>query len=156
MNFIIHYQFPILFILLLLGFIGVGIFLYHLTRKVSLLWGGNKEMTGDFSQNIIRRISSAEERLEEIKPRLELLERLSGITIQKVGFLRFNPFHDTGGDQSFILVLLDRDNTGVILSSLYMRDGARLYGKAIQRGASSHPLSAEEKKLLEETMLKYS
>ena len=83
-----------------------------------------------------------------------MLEKISHVSIQKVGFLRFNPFQDTGGDQSFILTLLDRDNNGVLISSLYARGGVRIYAKNIERGKAKHPLSKEEKEVLEETIRK--
>lgn len=92
--------------------------------------------------------------MEEMDPRVAMLEAIGQLSIQKVGFVRFNPFQDTGGDNSFMLALLDRDNNGILVSSLYMRDGMRMYGKAIERGESRHPLSEEEKKLLEETIQK--
>jgi len=69
--------------------------------------------------------------------------------VQKVGLLRFNPFKDTGGDQSFILALVDGHDTGVIVSSYHTRSGTRWYAKNIVRGKSTeHELSAEELKAL--------
>jgi hypothetical protein len=62
-----------------------------------------------------------------------------------VGLVRFNPFQDIGGDQSFSLALLDGKNDGVTLSSLYSREGVRIYCKSIQQGQSpQYPLSKEE------------
>jgi len=71
--------------------------------------------------------------------------------IQKIGLVRFNPFKDTGGDQSFILSLVDGNNTGVIISGLYARSGTRWYAKKIVKGKSlEHELSDEEKMALSE------
>jgi Protein of unknown function (DUF4446) len=69
--------------------------------------------------------------------------------IQKIGLLRFNPFKDTGGDQSFILALVDAYNTGIIITALYSRSGTRWYTKKVVKGKSTeHELSDEEKKAL--------
>jgi hypothetical protein len=69
--------------------------------------------------------------------------------IQKVGLLRFNPFKDTGGDQSFIISLVDKTNTGVIISGLYSRSGVRWYAKKVKNGkGTEHELSNDEKKAL--------
>ena len=74
------------------------------------------------------------------------LDEESQFFIQKVGMLRFNPFNDTGGDQSFILSLLDERDTGVVISSLHTRTGTRWYAKQIVEGkALDHELSNEEK-----------
>ena len=79
------------------------------------------------------------------------IEKESQFHIQKVGLLRFNPFKDTGGDQSFILSLVDLNNTGVIISGLYSRSGLRWYAKKVANGKGvDHELSEEEKKALKE------
>jgi len=65
--------------------------------------------------------------------------------IQKIGLLRFNPFKDTGGDQSFIISLVDSYNTGVVISGLYSRSGTRWYAKQVIDGKGvEHELSDEE------------
>ncbi|MFA6007628.1 MAG: DUF4446 family protein [Candidatus Shapirobacteria bacterium] len=67
-------------------------------------------------------------------------------TIQKLNLLRFNPFDDVGGDQSFILTLLDKDNSGVLLTSLHHRSFTRLYAKPIKHAEGDNiTLSKEEK-----------
>lgn len=79
------------------------------------------------------------------------IEQEGHFHIQKVGLLRFNPFKDTGGDQSFILSLVDANDTGVIISGLYSRSGLRWYAKKVRNGKGvEHELSAEEKKALKE------
>ena len=52
---------------------------------------------------------------------------------QRVGLVRFNPFEDTGGNQSFALALLDAEGNGWVLSSLHARTGTRVYAKPITR-----------------------
>lgn len=77
----------------------------------------------------------------------KLLEMLPPC-LQKTGLVRFNAFSDIGGDQSFALALLDGKNKGVIISSLYGRNEARVYAKPVEGGSSSYPLSEEEQKAL--------
>ena len=68
----------------------------------------------------------------------------------KVGMIRFNPFKDVGGDQSFAIALLNGKNSGLTISSLYTREGTRVYSKAIIEGQSEkYPLTEEEKKAIE-------
>ena len=122
-------------------------------QKMKKLFGG-ETLGEDVQKDVIRRIARFEAKLEEIEPRLGVVEAISKISVQKVGFARFNPFKDTGGDQSFIAVFLDRSNSGMVISSLYMRDGMRVYGKNIERGTSKYPLSEEEQKVVEETIVK--
>jgi len=66
--------------------------------------------------------------------------------IEKMKLIRFNPFDDVGGDQSFILVLLNRENSGLLLTSLHHRSFSRIYAKAIKNGQGDNiTLSKEEK-----------
>jgi len=65
-------------------------------------------------------------------------------TIQRVGVVRFNPFPDSGGDQSFAIALLDRIGNGLVISSLHSRSDTRVFAKQIANGRSRHPLSDEE------------
>ena len=58
--------------------------------------------------------------------------------------MRFNPFADTGGDQSFAIALLDAEGNGVVLSSLHSRTDTRIFAKQVQGGRSRHQLSDEE------------
>jgi len=70
-------------------------------------------------------------------------------SIHKIGLLRFNPFREIGGDQSFSLALLDDENNGTIISSLYSREGVRIYAKAVQKGKTTkYPLTEEEKRAI--------
>ncbi|MBI2637279.1 MAG: DUF4446 family protein [Candidatus Sungbacteria bacterium] len=100
----------------------------------------------------LARVGKTEARLDGLEPRTEVLEALSQVSIQKVGFRRYNPFTETGGDQSFTIVLLDRTGSGVVFSSLYSREGIRAYAKKIEKGVAKHLLSEEEKYVLEETL----
>lgn len=69
--------------------------------------------------------------------------------IQKIGLIRFNPFAETGGDQSFCLAVLDGNDSGFVISSLHSRDITRLYAKAVKKGQPvGHELSNEEKQAI--------
>ncbi|MDD4937458.1 MAG: DUF4446 family protein [Candidatus Shapirobacteria bacterium] len=65
----------------------------------------------------------------------------------KINITRFNPFDDIGGDQSFILSILDQTNSGAILTSLHNRDITRIYAKAIKNGEGDNITLSKEEKL---------
>ena len=69
--------------------------------------------------------------------------------INKVGMVRFNPFDGLGSNQSFSLAILDGRDQGAIITSLFARDGNRVYGKPISQGTSEFKLAEEEKKAIE-------
>lgn len=82
----------------------------------------------------------------------ELAERLRG-ALQHVGVVRFNPFDDTGGDQSFAIAVTNADGDGFMLSALHSRAGTRAYAKPLRGGTSRYPLSQEEEQALFEAGL---
>lgn len=90
-----------------------------------------------------------EEQTSKIVQRCDNIEKKSSNYFQKVGFLRFNPFSDTGGDQSFVLSLLDGKDSGIILNSLHSRGTTRLYAKEVKKGSGEKTkLSKEEKEVI--------
>ena len=91
-----------------------------------------------------RRLDTVAERVEALNRLHHELEALSQQSLQKVGVIRFNPFADTGGDQSFAVALLDAAGNGVVLSSLHGRADTRIFAKPVQAGRSKHALSDEE------------
>ncbi len=83
--------------------------------------------------------------LKEALSRIKSLEDISKISFQKMGVVRFNPFNDMGGNQSFAIALLDSQNNGVVISSFFVQEGNRVYAKAVIAGKSEYTLSGEEK-----------
>ena len=65
---------------------------------------------------------------------------------------RFNPFSDTGGEQSFVVSLLDRGGNGILLTSLHGRGITRIYAKKVNAGKADQELSAEERNALTEAL----
>lgn len=93
------------------------------------------------------------EELESLSKRIVSIEHELPRDIRKVGLVRYNPFSDAGGDQSFALALLDEHKNGIVLSSLYGREMNRVYAKKIESGDSKkYQLTEEEKKAINEAV----
>ena len=86
--------------------------------------------------------------VEGLSARTTTVERDLVGAFSRVGLVRFNPFEDTGGNQSFALAMLDGNGDGFVVSSLHARAGTRLYAKSVSRGASDSALSDEEAEAL--------
>lgn len=116
-----------------------------------LTQGQNGKNLRSILEDLLKETSFARRELDSLKSFTSKLQKDGLFHIQKVGLVRFNPFKDTGGDQSFILSLIDGNDTGVIISGLYSRSGTRWYAKRVVNGKSvEYELSDEEKKALEE------
>ncbi len=83
--------------------------------------------------------------VQEIQGQIEKIEREGAFHVQRIGLVRFNPFADTGGAQSFTLALLDKHASGVVMTSLYGRTVNRWYAKEVVEGKGKDvELSKEE------------
>jgi hypothetical protein len=92
----------------------------------------------------IWRIQEATEKTDVLEARYEGLAAALRLCVQRVGVVRFNPFQDTGGDQSFSIALLDAQGDGVVLTGMYGRNDARFWAKPVQSNGSKYTLAPEE------------
>lgn len=114
-------------------------------NKLKLLFRGKhaKDLEASFVE-IASVVKGLEKKIRTNEEALFLIQSRLPSVLQKVGIIRFNPFEDAGGDQSFAIALLDAENNGVVFSSLYSREGVRVFAKPIKAGSSSYHLSKEE------------
>ncbi len=138
-------------VVLILAVIVLLILVLWLTRQLSQLRkrvvGLTRGEDGDLSDVLgahLDRVYELGREVERLGTRTNRLEAAVPHAFQRVGLVRFNPFEDTGGNQSFALALLDADGNGWVLSSLHARTGTRVYAKAIRGGRSDGALSDEE------------
>lgn len=99
-------------------------------------------------EEILSQFNELKEDFEKISKEVESLKKENKFFIQKIGMIRFNPFKGVGSDQSFSVALLDANNSGIVITSLYTREENRIYGKPIKAGQSEYQLSEEEKKAI--------
>ena len=102
----------------------------------------------------LERVRQVVQDVDTLAARTAVIERDLIGSLGRVGLVRFNPFEDTGGNQSFALALLDGRGDGFIVSSLHARTGTRLYAKAVTGGASETALSEEESEALRQALAK--
>lgn len=140
------------YIILLLFGIWLTIISVVLYRIFALFNKLTKGLQVSDLKSVLEKVLSQEEynrkQITDLIKRLSIQEDDGKLHVQKVGLIRFNPFRELGGDHSFCLAILDREETGVIITSLHTRDRTRVYMKAINKGKSEVELSEEEKKAL--------
>ena len=74
-------------------------------------------------------------------------------SIRGLSTVRFNPFKDSGGNQSFAIAMLNEDGDGVILSSLYSRERMSVFAKPVKNHVSEYDLTNEEQEALKTAKL---
>lgn len=106
----------------------------------------------DLEVVINNQLTLIEKNQRDIKELFDGYEKIFNIAskgIQKVGVVRYNPFRDMGGNQSFSIAMLDMENSGLVISTLATRDGTRVFSKPIINGdCKDFPLIEEEKKAI--------
>lgn len=86
----------------------------------------------------------ATERVGQMESMHAVLDARTQRSLQHIGLVRYNPFEDTGSDQSFAIALLDDARDGIVISSLHGRANTRIFAKPVTNGSSGHNLSDEE------------
>lgn len=100
-------------------------------------------------KEILNSFKNLEKNFEKLSQEIENLKKETKFSVQKVGIVRFNPFKEVGSNQSFSVALLDGNDSGIVITSLFSREGNRVYGKPIEKGFSKYLLSEEEKQAIE-------
>jgi hypothetical protein len=138
------------FAVIFVWLVALSIFFWRILKHYNNLTKGvNQKSLRSVLEELLQQVDLHKKDIDYLKEYSLRLEREGSLHIQKVGLVRFNPFKDTGGDQSFILSLVDSKNTGVIISGLFSRAGTRWYAKKVVEGKGvEHELSEEEKKAL--------
>lgn len=98
--------------------------------------------------NQIKNTNEAKANMEKLfAENKEISEKLNNC-VQKFSVVRFNPFSEVGSNQSFVAAFLDNRLNGVIIMSLYAREGVRIYAKSVKEGKSEYRLSKEEEEAI--------
>ncbi len=143
----------IFFAIVLVWLLALTIYFWRLSSHYNKLTrGANNKNLKSIIEETLDKIDIHAKDIGYLKNYCANLEKDGLLHIQKIGLLRFNPFKDTGGNQSFILSLVDKEDTGIVISALYSRSGTRWYAKRVVNGKGvEYELSEEEKKALKTT-----
>lgn len=156
---IVRYQAGILTILLILAALS-AVVVYKSMRRLRDLRRlyeealAHKELAS--LEDVLLQQAAAQEtldqRLTRVEKELVSMESKSRTYLQRWSLARYRAFKDVGGDQSFSWALLDANNDGVILTSIYGREESRIFAKRVTGGEAAHALSEEEKRVLREAL----
>ena len=102
--------------------------------------GSLEQTIGDLGEDVERIILA----LQKANQRFIQIDEHLKHRVSHVKTIRFNPFPDQGGNQSFATAILNEHGDGVVLSSLYARDKVSVYSKPITKRQSEYELTAEE------------
>lgn len=88
--------------------------------------------------------TSAEKNRKDIR----ILYKNMESAFQKMGLVKYDAFHQMGGQLSFSLAILDENNNGFIINSVHSTEGCYSYTKEIKEGKAVISLGTEEAEAL--------
>lgn len=150
-------------ILIFLFILSIGLSGFALWQQYQLknhygqfLKGASARNIEDLLKKYAKDVDKSLLQIDELAGFVAKLHKTQKLALSKVALVRYNPFGDTGGDQSFCLAILDHTDSGYIISAVHARTGTRVYAKDIFDGESKHHMSKEEAKALKEAMAQKS
>jgi len=125
--------------------LGLAVWVVYTERRLKRFFLGNNAASLETTMtDLVKTVQIVCHKQEETDKAIAEIRAMLQGSVKQVSVVRFNPFNDAGGDQSFSMALLDRDGTGAVVSSLYSREGVRVYGKPVAKGKSTYKLTEEE------------
>jgi hypothetical protein len=127
----------------------------RLSRRLEQLTRGSDEgsLEAVLGQHL-ERVRKVVRDVDAVAGRTAALEKDIRRSLGRVGLVRYNPFEDTGGNQSFALAIVDAGGDGFVMSSLHARQGTRVYAKSVTKGSPEATLSEEEAAALQQALAK--
>ncbi|PIZ42869.1 hypothetical protein COY33_02450 [candidate division WWE3 bacterium CG_4_10_14_0_2_um_filter_42_7] len=147
----------LLVIIIVLNVSWLGVLSFLLYRYINffryLTKGYSSKDLKEVLEKRFEHLENAEKDIKLIKEDVLEIKNDNLNHLQKYSLVRFNPFSDTGGNQSFAVSLLDKKGSGVVISSLFTREGTRIYSKPVKEGKDNgFPFSEEESRAVKEAI----
>lgn len=130
-----------------------------LVRQTKLNKKYKKFMTGKKGFNLESVVLDQRDEIEQMKETIsshdDYITTISSHfskVYSKINVMKYDAFKEVGGNMSFVLVLLDMKNNGIIINSIRSTDGNYIYLKEVVNGESDTVLCKEEVEALEQTV----
>lgn len=123
-------------------------------RRLSYFFrGSNAKTLEDTLKNLTSELDTLKSAHNALVAKSNTMDARLRRAIQGVETVRFNPFPDQGGNQSFAISFLNEEGDGVVVSSLYSRERMSVFAKPIKNHTSQFELTGEETEALEKAKI---
>ncbi len=137
--------------LLILSILVLAIFVFRTNTRINrLLQGKDAGSLEDTFKYLIEEVKRMNDNQVITEKTLHNLNNRLRRSLTGFKTIRFNPFPDQGGNQSFAIALVNEEGDGLIVSSLYSRERTSVFAKPVKKGIAEYELTAEEKQALVE------
>jgi hypothetical protein len=129
--------------------------LKKLNRRIDTLTRGkDAETMEDSILNFFEKVEALEDAENKMHRDIREIKENLKITYQKSALVKYDAFREMSGALSYSLALLDKENNGLIISSMYSREGCYTYAKDVINGECKINLSDEEAEALKQAVAK--
>lgn len=124
------------------------------TRYKRMMEGSEGESIEQMLASHTSEVNEIADGQRQVERKLEALDELVRSSITRVAVIHFDAFEKTGQGLSWCVAMLDRNNNGLILSSICGQEAERSYVKPIENGrvADNYKLTREEEQALRQAM----
>ena len=137
--------FSILSLVLLIVVIICIVKLNKLYRRYDIFMRGKDAETLDEMEELQEKDRSSKDAMKQLSRQIKS-------SFQKFGYVKYNAFKGMGGNLSFVIAMLDNNNSGFILDVVHSREGCYIYLKEVEEGATEVLLGGEEQEALEQAL----
>ena len=160
----ILYNLPIDPMIIILGFSALTLVLLvtvivcivkmnKLYRRYDLFMRGkDAESLEDLMEELLEETKELSVKDRATKDMMKVLSKQVRDSFQKFGFVKYNAFKGMGGNLSFVISMLDDNNSGFVLNAVHSKEGCYLYLKEVEKGATEVLLGSEEQEALEQAL----
>jgi len=124
-------------------------------KKMNTFMGGadGKSLEDAFRKKF-ENMDYINEELGDIERHLEMIDRNLMITFQKFSIIKYDAFQSGGGQLSFVLAMLTKEDNGFIMNTVHSNstEGYFCYLKEVKGGRALLELSDEEAAVLEQAL----
>ena len=113
---------------------------------------GNGENFAEMIKDYVSQVEKLNKRDDQIIEVCNNINNELSYCIKKVGIFKYDAFGNTNNKLSFALAMLDKENNGVVINSIYGHDNSNVYAKPIIKGTSKYNLSDEEKEAINKAL----
>lgn len=117
-------------------------------RMDAFLEGKDGESLEESILSCMEKVQIVTKENKQLEEEIDALKKIQCMTYQKMGMVKYDAFREMSGELSYALALLDQEENGFIINSVYANEGSYSYIKEIKRGGSEIQLSEEEGKAL--------
>lgn len=145
--------FSVLSLVLLVAVIICIVKMNKLYRRYDLFMRGkDAETLEDTIMDILDELDGMRGKDRAIKDSMKVLSKQVKDSFQKFGFVKYNAFKGMGGNLSFVIAMLNDNNSGFVLDVVHSREGCYIYLKEVEEGATEVLLGNEEQEALEQAL----